>query len=71
VRALSTRERQVVSLLALGHSDKWIAYELGIGEGTVAAAIHTALRKLGVKRSGDLAAVRHALGAAPQTEAGS
>lgn len=71
VRALSTRERQVVSLLALGHSDKWIAYELGIGEGTVAAAIHTALRKLGVKRSGDLAAVRHALGAATPEEPGS
>ena len=64
VRSLSSRERQVVSLLALGHSDKWIGYELGIGEGAVAAAIHTALRKLGVKHTGDLSAVRHALATA-------
>lgn len=61
VRALSPRERQVASLLALGHSDKWIGYELGIGEGAVAAAVHTALRKLGVRHAGDLSAVRHAL----------
>jgi len=67
-RALSPRERQVAALLALGHSDKWIAYELGVGEGAVASYAHTALRKLGVRRAGDVMALRHALATAPHQD---
>jgi DNA-binding CsgD family transcriptional regulator len=60
-RALTSRERQVVCLLALGHADKRIAYELGVTEGAVARHVHAALRKLGVAKVTDLFALRQAL----------
>lgn len=46
---LSLRERQVVSYVAGGHSNKLVAYELGISPSTVAALLRRALTKLGVR----------------------
>jgi DNA-binding NarL/FixJ family response regulator len=46
---LAPRERQVMDLLALGHSNKFIAYELGIAPSTVAALLGRVARKLGTK----------------------
>jgi DNA-binding NarL/FixJ family response regulator len=47
-RALSERERQIVAHASLGHSNKHIAYELGLCSSTVAAQLTSAARKLGV-----------------------
>jgi DNA-binding NarL/FixJ family response regulator len=47
-RALSATERAVTRLVALGQSNKLVAYELGLPEGTVARALHTTMKKLGV-----------------------
>lgn len=47
-RGLTTKERAVAGLLAIGLPDKLIAYELGLGEGTVRAHVHAVLDKLGV-----------------------
>ena len=60
-RALSERERQVVALVSVGHSDKSAAYELGLAEGTVAAHLHAALKKLGLTSTSDLALLRASL----------
>jgi DNA-binding NarL/FixJ family response regulator len=46
--ALSERERQIVAYASLGHSNKLIAYELGLCSSTVAAQLTSAARKLGV-----------------------
>jgi DNA-binding NarL/FixJ family response regulator len=48
-RGLTEKERAVAGLLALGLPDKLIAYELGLGEGTVRAHAHAVFSKLGVK----------------------
>lgn len=53
-RSLSRRERHVAGCLLLGHSDKLIAYELGVSEGAVASTIHRIRRKLGVASRGPL-----------------
>ena len=45
---LSKRERQVAAFAARGHSNKLIAYDLGIAEGTVAAHLASVMRKLGL-----------------------
>jgi DNA-binding CsgD family transcriptional regulator len=45
---LSDREAQVTSLAALGHSNKLIAYELGISSSSVATCLARAAAKLGV-----------------------
>jgi DNA-binding NarL/FixJ family response regulator len=47
-RALSDEERPVLHYIAMGHSNKLIAYELGIPIGTVASRSAVILRKLGV-----------------------
>ncbi|MFO0642084.1 MAG: helix-turn-helix transcriptional regulator [Polyangiaceae bacterium] len=60
-RALSERERQVVALVSVGHSDKSAAYELGLAEGTVATHLHAALKKLGLTSTSDLALLRTSL----------
>lgn len=44
---LSAREQQVMTQAHLGHSDKVIAYELGIAVSTVRVLLHRATRKLG------------------------
>ncbi len=45
---LTDREARVVSRCGLGHSNKLIAYELGISESSVARALSRASEKLGV-----------------------
>lgn len=44
---LTEREHQVMAFLALGHSTKLIAYELGLSDATVRVLLHRAYRKLG------------------------
>lgn len=46
-RGLTTRERQVVELVAEGHANKHVAHELGVSLGTVAKLLQRALVKLG------------------------
>jgi DNA-binding CsgD family transcriptional regulator len=53
-RALSDRERQVVAFASQGHSDKLIAYELGLSRSTVAMALASARRKLGARTRSEL-----------------
>jgi len=52
--ALSQRERQIVGYIALGHSNKFISYELGISESTVSECIKRARAKLGVRSNAEL-----------------
>ena len=53
-RALTERERQVASYVALGHSGKYISYALGLSSATISRAIQSASRKLGAKSKTDL-----------------
>jgi DNA-binding CsgD family transcriptional regulator len=53
---LTAREEQVVACAAMGHTNKLIAYDLGISTGSVAVLLGRAARKLGV--SGRVALVR-------------
>ena len=53
---LSARERQVVGLLAMGHSPKVIAYELGLSHSTIRVLITRARIKLGARSREDLIA---------------
>jgi DNA-binding NarL/FixJ family response regulator len=46
---MSEAERRVVSYAALGHSQKYIAYELGLSESVVSRLISSALGKLRLK----------------------
>lgn len=47
--ALSPRERQVASLAELGHSNKLIAYQLGLAHSTVRVLLGRAAAKMGVR----------------------
>ncbi len=49
-RRLTAMERVVARFVAMGHSNKLIAYELGIAEGTVGAHVHAILEKFGLRR---------------------
>lgn len=51
--ALSKREHQVLTQAHLGHSNKVIAYELGLSAATVRVLLHRAARKLGVSSRAD------------------
>ncbi len=51
---LSPREAEVAALLAEGHSDKLIAYELGLAPSTVANVLSRACEKLGATSSIEL-----------------
>ncbi len=55
--ALSTRERQVASYASFGHSNKVIAYELGISHSTVRVLVARAAAKLGAKSRDELCAI--------------
>jgi len=55
-QTLSHREEQVVACAAMGHSNKLIAYDLGLSTGSVAVLLGRAARKFGV--SGRVALVR-------------
>lgn len=48
-KGLSQRELQVMTQAHLGHSDKEIAYELGLSVSTVRVLIHRAIQKLGAE----------------------
>jgi len=60
---LTRREREVLELIALGHSNKRIAYELGVAEKTVKTHVGHLLAKLGVadRTQAALLAVQHGL----------
>ena len=45
---LTERELQIVACAAMGHSNKLIAYDLGLAPGTIAVVLARAARKLGV-----------------------
>jgi DNA-binding CsgD family transcriptional regulator len=47
--SLTPRETQVLRAAALGHANKFIAYELGIAPSTVSGALARAARKLGAR----------------------
>jgi DNA-binding CsgD family transcriptional regulator len=55
--ALSIRERQVVGYVGFGHSNKLIAYELGISHSTVRVLVARSMAKLGAKSRAELSAV--------------
>ena len=57
--ALSVREREVVRLAAEGFTNKAIARQLGISDGTVKLHLHSVYRKLGIKSRFALAALVH------------
>jgi len=63
-RALTERERQIARFVALGHSNKLIAYELGVSEESVATHVRRAAAKLGVGGRVQLAERVQALGGA-------
>jgi DNA-binding NarL/FixJ family response regulator len=48
IEQLTRREREVLELIALGHSNKRIALELGVAEKTVKTHVGHLLAKLGV-----------------------
>lgn len=54
--ALTERERQALGFAALGHTNKLVAYELGVSASTVAVLLHRAARKLGVATREELLA---------------
>jgi DNA-binding NarL/FixJ family response regulator len=53
-RALTLRERQVVGYVALGQSNKLIAYELGLSASTVGVLLKKAAAKLGARSRTEL-----------------
>ncbi len=61
---LTRREREVLELIALGHSNKRIAFELGVAEKTVKTHVGHLLAKLGVadRTQAALLAVQSGLG---------
>lgn len=48
-RGLSEREMQVVTYASFGHSNQFIAYELGISESRVSMLLSSSMRKLGAR----------------------
>jgi len=57
VRLLTTREREILRLIAKGRSNKEIATALAIDLCTVKNHVHHVITKLGVSRRGEAAAV--------------
>jgi DNA-binding NarL/FixJ family response regulator len=68
VEHLTRREREVLELIALGHSNKRIALELGVAEKTVKTHVGHLLAKLGVadRTQAALFAVQHGLAGGSQ-----
>jgi DNA-binding CsgD family transcriptional regulator len=61
--AITDRERQVLELASLGHTNKHIAYELGIAQSTVTIHLQRGLRRLGLRSRAELIGLRAASGA--------
>jgi DNA-binding CsgD family transcriptional regulator len=61
LRALDERERKTVALLAVGHSLKLCAYELGCPESTISDTARSALAKLGLGSRAQLVELHGAL----------
>jgi DNA-binding NarL/FixJ family response regulator len=61
---------QVVSYSSLGHSNKMIAYELGLGEHAIGEHLRRAAKKLGVSRRIELLKIARALRELPQPHEG-
>ena len=57
--ALSVREREVMRLAAEGFTNKAIARQLHVSEGTIKLHLHSIYRKLGIKGRFALAALAH------------
>ena len=53
-KVLSNREFNIALLVARGLSNKKVAHELGLREGTVKVHLHRIFQKLGAKRRYDL-----------------
>jgi two-component system nitrate/nitrite response regulator NarL len=60
-KKLTTRERQIAPMVADGLSNKAIANQLGITEGTVKAHLRSLMRKTGVRNRTMLATSIHLL----------
>lgn len=65
---LTAREREVMTLVAAGLSNRDIAQRLVVSEKTVKNHVHNTYRKLGVTRRGQ--AIAHWLGSAPRSRGG-
>jgi DNA-binding CsgD family transcriptional regulator len=65
VASLSMLERTVISWAALGHSNKLIAYELGVSASTIAVGLRRAKQKLGVSNTVNLVRLYATLRARP------
>jgi DNA-binding NarL/FixJ family response regulator len=61
LRGLDARERKVVALLAVGHSLKLCAYELGRAESTTSEVAQTAMRKMGIGSRAELIEIHGAI----------
>jgi DNA-binding NarL/FixJ family response regulator len=57
VRALTQHEQEIVRGATLGHSNKYMAYELGISQSSVSQFLKNARRKLGVSPRSQLCQV--------------
>ncbi|MFG2515598.1 AAA family ATPase [Streptomyces sp. NPDC048584] len=64
---LTSRERDVLRLVAAGHTNRRIAEELFISPKTASVHVSNILAKLGVSGRGEAAAVAHRLGLFPTT----
>jgi DNA-binding NarL/FixJ family response regulator len=53
-RGLSERERQVVTYAVLGHSNKIIAYRLGLSTSRISTLLRGSMRKLGFRTRAQL-----------------
>lgn len=52
-KALTQRERDVLAYVVQGHTNKYVAYALGLSGATIAAHLKGALSKLGVRSRGE------------------
>lgn len=57
IQPLTSQQRQVMGLAALGVPNKLIAYEVGISEAGVSQALRAGMRRLGIRRRTDLVRV--------------
>ncbi|MGV9686290.1 helix-turn-helix domain-containing protein, partial [Streptomyces cellulosae] len=67
---LTSRERDVLRLVAAGHTNRRIAEELFISPKTASVHVSNILAKLGVSGRGEAAAVAHRLGLFPDGSTG-